>query len=109
VERLIVDTGVLVAIERGRRIDVTMLPDDSDIAIAAITASELLAGVELADAQRRPPRTATINATLATFDVIAFDIDIARYHAALLAHARRTGRPCTTSRSQRRRAQRAAC
>lgn len=92
-ERLIVDTGVLVAIERGRHIDATLLPDDADIAIAAITASELLVGVELADAQRRPARTATVDAILATFDVIAFDIDIARHHAALLAHARRTGRP----------------
>jgi tRNA(fMet)-specific endonuclease VapC len=93
VERLIVDTGVLVAIERGRQIDATLLPDDADIAIAAITASELMVGVELADAQRRPARTATVDAILATFDVIAFDIDIARHHATLLAHARRTGRP----------------
>jgi tRNA(fMet)-specific endonuclease VapC len=93
VERLIVDTGVLIAIERGRQIDATLLPDDADIAIAAITASELMAGVELAGAQRRPARTATVNAILATFDVIAFDVDAARHHAALLAHARRTGRP----------------
>jgi tRNA(fMet)-specific endonuclease VapC len=96
VERLIVDTGVLVAIERGRRIDATLLPDDADIAIAAITAitaSELMGGVELADAERRPTRTATVDAILSTFDVVAFDIEIARHHAALLAHARRTGRP----------------
>jgi len=95
VERLIVDTGVLVAIERGRQVNTTLLPDDADIAIAAITASELLVGVELADVQRRPARAATVDAILATFDVIAFDIDIdiARHHAALLAHARRSGRP----------------
>jgi tRNA(fMet)-specific endonuclease VapC len=93
VERLIVDIGVLVALERGRHIEAPILPDNADIAIAAITASELLAGVELADAQRRPTRTATVDAILATFDVIAFDIDVARHHAALLAHARRTGRP----------------
>ncbi len=92
-ERLIVDTGVLIAIERGRQIDTTVLPDDADIAIAAITASELLVGIELADAQRRAARTATVGAILATFDVIAFDVDVARHHAALLAHVRRTGRP----------------
>ena len=97
-ERLIVDTGVLVAIERGRQIDATLLPDDADIAIAAITASELLVGVELADAQRRPARAATVDAILATFDVIAFDIDIARHHAALLAHARRAGPPARSAR-----------
>jgi tRNA(fMet)-specific endonuclease VapC len=93
VERLIVDTGVLIALERGRPIDTTLLPDDADIAIAAITASELMVGVELADAQRRPAREAKVDAILATFDVIAFDIDVARHHAALLAHARRAGRP----------------
>lgn len=92
-ERLIVDTGVLIAIERGRQIDTTLLPDDADIAIAAITASELMVGVELADVKRRPARKATVDAILATFDVIAFDLDVARHHAALLAHARRTGRP----------------
>jgi predicted nucleic acid-binding protein len=59
VERLIVDTRVLVAIERGRQIDKSLLADDADIALAAITASELLVGVELADEQRRPARTAT--------------------------------------------------
>ena len=92
-ERLIVDTGVLIAIARGRQVDATLLPDDADIAIAAITASELMVGVELADAQHRPARAATVDAILTTFDVIAFDIDVARHHVSLLAHARRTGRP----------------
>jgi tRNA(fMet)-specific endonuclease VapC len=93
VERLIVDTGVLVAIERGHEITSAVIPDNSDIALAAITASELLVGVELADEQRRAARQATVDAILATFDVIAFDVDIARHHATLLAHARRSGRP----------------
>jgi tRNA(fMet)-specific endonuclease VapC len=93
VERLILDTSVLVAIERGRPIEASILPDDADIALAAITASELLVGVELADEQRRPARRATVDAILNAFDVIAFDIEIARHHAALLAHARRSGRP----------------
>jgi len=93
VERLIVDTGVLVAVERGQHIHSSVLPDDADIAIAAVTASELLVGVELADAQRQAPRRATVDAILAAFDVIAFDLDVARHHATLLAHARRTGRP----------------
>jgi len=93
VERLIVDTGVLVAVERGQHIPSSVLPDDADIAIAAVTASELLVGVELADARRQAPRRATVDAILAAFDVIAFDLDVARHHATLLAHARRTGRP----------------
>jgi tRNA(fMet)-specific endonuclease VapC len=92
VERLIVDTGVLVALER-RRLDVDALPDDADIAIAAITASELLVGVQLADEPRRRARAATVDAILDTFEILAFDLDIARQHAELLAYARRSGRP----------------
>jgi tRNA(fMet)-specific endonuclease VapC len=93
VERLILDTGVLVRLERQATIPTDVVPDDADIAIAAITASELLVGVELADGARREARTATVRAILETFDVLAFDLDVARHHAALLAHARRTGRP----------------
>jgi predicted nucleic acid-binding protein len=102
---------VLIAIERGRQIDAIMLSDDVDIAIAAITASKLLVGVELTDPQRQPSRKAIVDAILATFVVIAFDIDNGRHHAALLAHARRTGRPRVrmTSRSQPQSVQRAAC
>ncbi|HET6548929.1 MAG TPA: VapC toxin family PIN domain ribonuclease [Solirubrobacter sp.] len=48
-----------------------MVPDGADIAIAAITASELLVGVELADQRRRAARQATVDAILTTFDVIA--------------------------------------
>jgi tRNA(fMet)-specific endonuclease VapC len=93
VERLIVDTGVLIAIERGQSIPPDVLPDDADIAVAAITASELLVGIELADDQRRPARKATVDAILAAFDVIPFDVEVARHHAALIAHTRRAGRP----------------
>jgi tRNA(fMet)-specific endonuclease VapC len=93
VDRLILDTGVLVAVERGHKIPADILPDDAEIAIAAITASELLVGVELADDSRRASRQATVDAILATFDVIPFDVTIARHHATLLAHTRRTGHP----------------
>lgn len=92
-DRLILDTGVLVALERGQEIPVDVLPDDADIAIAAITASELLVGVELADTRRRATRQATVDAMVNAFDVLPFDLETARHHAVLLAHARRSGRP----------------
>lgn len=92
-DRLILDTGILVALERGQAIASDVLPDDADIAIAAITASELLVGVELADRQRRAARQATVDAIVDAFDVLPFDLETARHHALLLAHARRSGRP----------------
>lgn len=92
-DRLILDTGVLVVLERGQEIPADVLPDDADIVIAAITASELLVGVELADNRRRATRRATVDAIVDAFDVLPFDLETARHHAVLLAHARRSGRP----------------
>jgi tRNA(fMet)-specific endonuclease VapC len=88
---LILDTGVLVARESGREIPSDVLPDDADIVIAAITASELFVGVELADSRYRANRQATVDAIVLAFDVVPFDLEIARHHAVLLAHARRSG------------------
>jgi tRNA(fMet)-specific endonuclease VapC len=88
VERLIVDTGVLIAAER-RRIK---LPDlEGEAAIAAITASELLLGVELAAPDRRDERAAHVERVLRTFEVLELDLTAARHHARLAAHTRRTG------------------
>ena len=90
--RLILDTGILVRAERGRaRVD-RALRDDDDVAIAAITAAELLVGVELADARRRPDRAAYVDDVLATVPVEDYTLEVAVAHARLLAHVRRAGR-----------------
>jgi tRNA(fMet)-specific endonuclease VapC len=88
VERLILDTGALIALERGHAQETDVLPDSSDVAIAAVTASELLVGVELADDDRRGRRHQLVEGVLEHVEVIPFDVDIARHHAVLLAHAR---------------------
>lgn len=64
-----------------------------DAAMAAVSAAELLVGVALADEQRRAPRAARVEALLASVPIEPYELDVARSHAALLAHARRTGRP----------------
>ena len=91
--RLILDTTVLIAAERARSGLSDALGDEDDVAIAAITAAELLVGVELADARRRSPRNAFVQAVLAEVRVESYDIETARVHATLLAHTRRAGRP----------------
>ena len=45
---MILDSGALIALERGAADRPDVLPDDADVAISAITASELLVGIELA-------------------------------------------------------------
>jgi tRNA(fMet)-specific endonuclease VapC len=91
--RLILDTTVLVSAERdGTRLD-EVLDDEDDVAIAAITAAELLMGVELATPTRRQAREAFVTDVLATVPIEEYDLEVARMHARLLAHVRRTGRP----------------
>ncbi len=91
--RLILDTTVLVASERSRTYLDGLVGDDDDVVIAAITAAELLAGVHLADDAHRERRAPFVEAVLATIPIEDYDLDVARAHADLLAHARRTGRP----------------
>ncbi|MEO5679179.1 MAG: PIN domain-containing protein [Acidimicrobiales bacterium] len=91
--RLILDTTVLIAVERSRRALDGMLGDGDDVVIASITAAELLVGVHLADDARRPVRAAFVDEVLATIPTVDYDLDVARAHAELLAHTRRTGSP----------------
>ena len=96
--RVVVDTGVLIAAERGRG----RVPDDDEVAIAAITAAELLLGVELADDRHRSSRAASVETILNSFEILDFDLTAARHHARLVAHARSTGSPRGPSRPHHR-------
>jgi tRNA(fMet)-specific endonuclease VapC len=92
VARLILDTAVLIDAERrGRHLD-RLIADEDDVAIAAVTAAELLVGVELADDASRPTRAAFVRSVLDTVPIEDYDGQVARAHATLLAHVRRTGR-----------------
>jgi tRNA(fMet)-specific endonuclease VapC len=71
----------------------SLIADDDDVALAAITVAELLVGVELADRRHRPGRERYVADVLATVAIEDYDTDVARTHAALLAWARRSGRP----------------
>jgi predicted nucleic acid-binding protein len=59
--------------------------------IAAITASELLHGVHRATEQHRPRREAFVEAVLAAFPPLPFDLIAARAHARLWAHLAASG------------------
>jgi len=91
---LILDTSVLIAAERAR-LDLPRLfaaHAEEPFALAAITASELLHGVERAESgPRRRERSAFVEAVLAELDVIDFDLLVARRHADLWAELERLG------------------
>jgi predicted nucleic acid-binding protein len=90
----LIDSSVLVAAERGQ-LDLESLldeHDDEDFALSAITASELLHGVHRADTDaRRGRREAYVEALLAGFPVIPFDLAAARVHARLSARSAASG------------------
>jgi tRNA(fMet)-specific endonuclease VapC len=92
-ERLILDTTILIAAERGDWELDDVIQDDDDVAMAAITAAELLVGVELADSRYRSRRSDFVEAVLSSFQVEEYGIPVARAHARLLGHVRRSGRP----------------
>ncbi|WP_327149526.1 PIN domain-containing protein [Nocardia sp. NBC_01329] len=90
--RLILDTGVLIAYERGT-IDRTVY-DADDLAIAAVTVAEFRVGIELADtAERAAQRSRRLALLLTDLDILEYTDATATRHAQLLAQVRRSGRP----------------
>ncbi len=87
------DTTVLIASERGDWALDEVIHDDDDVAIAAITAAELLVGVELADARHRSRRSEFVEAVLNTFQIEGYDLRVDRAHARLLGYIKRAGKP----------------
>jgi tRNA(fMet)-specific endonuclease VapC len=91
--RLVLDTGILIAIERGKLAVEHVVRDDDDLAIAAITVAELLVGVELADEAHRPRRQDLVDDLLSALPIEPYGHGTARAHARLLAHVKRAGKP----------------
>jgi tRNA(fMet)-specific endonuclease VapC len=82
----------LIAAERDRGPVQGLVADEDDVAIAAVTAAELLVGVEMADARHHGERRAFVEDILAALTIEDYDLDVARIHAGLLAVSRKTGR-----------------
>jgi tRNA(fMet)-specific endonuclease VapC len=90
--RLILDTNVLIAYERGT-IDRAAL-DNDELAVAAVSIAEYRVGIELADTpQRAAERARALAAIASAVDVLDYTEATAACHARLIAHARRTGKP----------------
>jgi tRNA(fMet)-specific endonuclease VapC len=89
--RLILDTRVLVATERGRAALGEVIDADDDLVIAAITVAELRTGIELADELRRASRTEFLVRTLETLPIEPYDLSVAEAHGRLVAHVHRSG------------------
>lgn len=90
--RLILDTGVLIAMDRGT-VDLSeVIGDDDNVAVAAIVIAEYLTGVA---GQTNPAKQASARSFLTEFRAIVpcipYDDAIAEVHAELLTFVRSTG------------------
>jgi predicted nucleic acid-binding protein len=90
--RLILDTNVLIAYERGT-IDRSAL-DEDELAIAAISVAEYRVGIEMADtAERAADRARALAVITSAVEVLDYTPATATHHGRLLAHVRRSGAP----------------
>jgi tRNA(fMet)-specific endonuclease VapC len=90
----LIDSSVLIDVERGRVVLGALLEGRGDrgVAIAAITAAELLHGVHRLRASKRKTRAeAVVETLLSSIPVIPFDLVCARAHARLGAELARRG------------------
>jgi tRNA(fMet)-specific endonuclease VapC len=88
--RLILDTNILIAYERGT-IDRSSL-DDDELAIASVSVAEYRVGIELADtASRAAERARALVAIMSAVDVLDYTQATAAHHGRLLAQVRRSG------------------
>jgi tRNA(fMet)-specific endonuclease VapC len=92
VTRVLLDTSVLIGHERAGGL-LAHLPEDVDLAIAAITLAELGVGVELASAEHQAARAAFLDNVRRRIPLVLYDTEVAAAHARLLAEVRRQGRP----------------
>ena len=90
----LIDTSVIVAAERGL-LDLAAVraEGDEDVAISAITAAELLHGVERLRGARRARAERFVDALLDGVPVLDFDLAVARVHAVLSADLAERGTP----------------
>jgi tRNA(fMet)-specific endonuclease VapC len=90
--RLILDTNMLIAYERGT-IDRSAL-DEDDLAIAALSVAEYRVGIEMADpAERAAERARALAVITSAVNVLDYTEATAAHHGRLLAYARRSGLP----------------
>jgi tRNA(fMet)-specific endonuclease VapC len=93
VARLILDTGVLVGIVRGR-LGFSAFTDEDDVALPAVAIAEYLAGVHLdQNDSRRAAQHEFLDEILAVVPVEDYTPAVAEHHAVLLAEVTRSGTP----------------
>ena len=87
------DTNVLIVAERSAFDLDSLIADDDEPAVAAITIAELGVGVEIATGKRRQARRAFFDDVVSSLPILGYDLEVARVHTGLLLAVRKSGRP----------------
>lgn len=89
----LIDSSILIAAERGQLDLGRALTDhrDETFCISAVTASELLHGVERLAAKKRAVTQAFVEGLLRSVPILPFDLAVARVHARVWAELRAKG------------------
>lgn len=90
---MLLDTTFLIDAERSDANLDSVIDDNDDIAVAAVTVAELLVGVELSKGKMRHARERYVDDLVASLPIINYDLSVARAHSRLLVAVRRQGRP----------------
>jgi predicted nucleic acid-binding protein len=90
---VLIDTSVLVALERGDHDVDTSLDADEEYHVSVVTAAELLHGVHRATGKRAQGRSAYVEGLLAGIAVLPIDLTVARAYAQASAALAKAGTP----------------
>lgn len=83
--KILLDTGILIATERGKlRLGQSTDPDD-DVAISVVTAAELQIGVEKSDDAHRQQRRRFLQRVIEQVPAIDYTLPVALAHAKIAA------------------------
>jgi predicted nucleic acid-binding protein len=91
--RLIWDTGIVIALERGKLDPTAAMQFDDDVAVAAVTLTELKYGAKLSLPEKRTRRTAAVERVLRNCSLADYTVEVTEFHADLKVHCRRSGSP----------------
>jgi tRNA(fMet)-specific endonuclease VapC len=93
VTSLLLDTTLLVDVERGDAAVEHVIADDDDVAVAAISIAELMVGVATSTSRLRRRRQSFLDGIVESIPILSYDRAVAVAHANLLVAVRRAGRP----------------
>jgi tRNA(fMet)-specific endonuclease VapC len=94
VGRLILDTGILIALDRRKLTFADIVNHGDDVTVSTVAVAEFLAGAHLSStSEQRARHRAFISRILGSVPVDDYTLAVAEKHAELMAHVRRIGYP----------------